>query len=427
MVTKCLRKGLRYRNRRNLLMSPQRSEVEIKRDAEESTSGKRKRAEGHVLPHKVITPRRSCKIIGRPTKTLESCSNGSLQGEDKAMFPLLEFRSDHSPPPIRRRLKLENANSPGENLETYKHESLPYMAMTGRNVSNESSFSPTKHVDKNNGSQCKVASNENENELRVVDSNIPPQDSVCSGSVSDTFPRTNQKQLHDVAGDVSDLMEKILGRQKSILESRRNTRFTRLAVSSSVASGKFKKNPRTVASNVHGLTAQEALRKNWNDQLILLRRLKPDFFNSEEARMSSTDPIEMGSTAYSKLPVSDNINADIYRVYKICYEPRMRDGFSRGSYAQFLVAVGQFARLCFVLRKVELEKLCEPGALSSQGTNLDVVKIFLNYFDIRASPSTVMGKAVHLKKFFQCAASFKASFSGDPKSCTTDVVLLYLS
>lgn len=176
-----------------------------------------------------------------------------------------------------------------------------------------------------------------------------------------------------------------------------------------------------------GFDVQHEIRKNWAEQLDILRRMKPEFFKSEEAKMAIFAFSESGTANYEKLPPSHKNNADVCRVYEVCFEARIRNGFSKGSYVQFLVAIGQFARLCVAHNKLDITDLCEPGALFLQGRDLNIVRIFLNYFDIKGSASTVMSKAAHLKKFLQFAASSDACCTSNSSSSSIPLVIQYLT
>lgn len=79
--------------------------------------------------------------------------------------------------------------------------------------------------------------------------------------------------------------------------------------------------------------------------------------------MCLSEPIVRGRSAYARFPISHQNNLDIQRVYEFECKRKIRDGGSKGSHDQFLVAIGLFARLCVVLRKVRLEELCESGRL----------------------------------------------------------------
>lgn len=140
------------------------------------------------------------------------------------------------------------------------------------------------------------------------------------------------------------------------------------------------KNNQYRRSKTVGVKGPEEIRENWAQEVEILTRSKPDFFTSDEAKMKSSSPIGTSAAAYSKLLLSQSNNSDILKVHQIEYEARMRDGLSKEPYQQFLVVVGQFARLCVVLKRIEIMEICESAALLSQCEDLDVLKVFINYF-----------------------------------------------
>lgn len=78
---------------------------------------------------------------------------------------------------------------------------------------------------------------------------------------------------------------------------------------------------------------------------------------------------------------------------------------SRGSYDEFQVTVGQYARLSIALNPLEIEQICERGKLFLQTVILDAIEVLINYFGIRTSASSVMWKAAHLKELVIFARS----------------------
>lgn len=220
--------------------------------------------------------------------------------------------------------------------------------------------------------------------------------------------------------DGNDVIRELLSKQTAILDARRHVLLPRgFNATHRILPFSATNIKRSITKKRSSIGGQAGIRDNWRTDLQLLNRIKPNFFTSSEARMEISDRVKTGCTAYERLPISHENNADIQKIFQASFEPQIKDGASNGSYIQFLVAIGQFARLSVVLNKINAAALCEPGALWRQASNIDLLKIFLNYFDIRGSPSTVMGKAAHLKKLLQlsCIENDKSACIASSESC----------
>lgn len=151
------------------------------------------------------------------------------------------------------------------------------------------------------------------------------------------------------------------------------------------------------------LSKADRIRAHWNEYLKHMHITDPDFFRSEEAQMKETEKVAKGKAAYLGLQVNHENNHDIDEVYMMFYKCRNDVGGTGAAYQQFCSAIGQFLRFAVVCGVAEVDTVCEMGITFECVTNHEVAVAFLNYFDVRASVSTVLTKALHLKKLLHYA------------------------
>ena len=139
-----------------------------------------------------------------------------------------------------------------------------------------------------------------------------------------------------------------------------------------------------------------------------LQSERPDFFTSEEATLEDESRAVKGKSAYSALPVCQFNNADIQEIYVTEYDRKVRNGGSHSSFLQMLTVVRQFLRLDIVLGFTLVSQTSEPGTLYRAVCDRESLDVFHNYYDVKGSCTTVMTKALHLRKVCEYA---KKSFS----------------
>lgn len=210
----------------------------------------------------------------------------------------------------------------------------------------------------------------------TVQNSEPDEEVEVSYSAEASSDGDNASNVLEV-NSLSTPAKALLERQDSILNSRRHVCLPGFP-GRYVTTQKAKLLPRKKESRMYtnGLSSQEMIQIDWSEEVKLLKRMKPNFSMSDEAKMVSSETIRNGIIPYARLPLSNFNTADIKRAYDVNYDPRIEDGASRGSYIQFLAAIGQFARLRVMLGKTTLESFCEPEVLYLQATDLEIVKTF---------------------------------------------------
>lgn len=193
----------------------------------------------------------------------------------------------------------------------------------------------------------------------------------------------------------------MLDQQHSFLETRRvSTRYVsrqRTRFSRKINYGGKKVSLEN--DNVAPQSRPERIRSQWQEYLSTLQRMQPLFFSCAQATMKESTPSTKGKSTYDGLRVHEGNNHDVAQVYDSEYRAKTHAGSSGASYRQFCSAVGQFLRCSVVFGRSNVSMLCEEGESYRTLTNHDVVRAFLNYFDIRASHSSCLTKSLHLKKF----------------------------
>ena len=149
-----------------------------------------------------------------------------------------------------------------------------------------------------------------------------------------------------------------------------------------------------------------SIRKNWKQDLRILHRERPNFFTSQEATLEDESPAIKGKPAYSALPLTQFNNADVQEIFVTEYDRKARNGSSSNSFAQLLTVAGQYLRLHIVLGHTDVNKCWEPGRLYKAVCDRESIDIFLNYYDAKGQCTTVMTKALHLRKMAEYAKTF---------------------
>lgn len=121
-----------------------------------------------------------------------------------------------------------------------------------------------------------------------------------------------------------------------------------------------------------------------------------------------------GRPAYAGLHVNRDNNNDVDEDYMMFYESKNDVGASSGAFDQFCCVIGQYLRFAVVCGVADVNKLSDTGMTFAAITHLTAVVAFLTYFDVRGTVSTVLTKALHLKKaFFYAKMYFRRSCQSD--------------
>jgi hypothetical protein len=90
----------------------------------------------------------------------------------------------------------------------------------------------------------------------------------------------------------------------------------------------------------------------------------------------------------------------------ICFESNIRYGQPRGTYDQFKSAAGQYLRTYLSFYTERALEVCKPGGLFSCVADFRLIRAFIGQYQVRASATTVMGKALHLLRLADEAISY---------------------
>ena len=149
-----------------------------------------------------------------------------------------------------------------------------------------------------------------------------------------------------------------------------------------------------------------SIQEAWVEDLRKLHRAQPDFFTSREATLEDESVAIKGKPAYSALPLTQFNNSDVQEIFMTEYDRKVRNGGSLSSFLQMVTVAGQFLRLHIVLGYTNVKTCCEPGSLYRAVCDRESIDIFLNYYDAKGQCTTVMTKALHLRKMAEYAKVF---------------------
>ena len=133
-----------------------------------------------------------------------------------------------------------------------------------------------------------------------------------------------------------------------------------------------------------------------------------------------------GQRPYLGLALSVRNNADLEAIFKSKYEAKYVRGQPITTFHQLRACIGQFARFSVVFRVLRKKEVCESGALFKAVGRLALVKLFLSNFQLRASSSTVLCKAMHLKTLSIHAESYFIGKGEERPAANAAVVTEYL-
>jgi hypothetical protein len=137
-----------------------------------------------------------------------------------------------------------------------------------------------------------------------------------------------------------------------------------------------------------------------------LRTLPKETFESMEALNSRAEKAVRGKPLFSGIRVDEENCSDVQRVYRLCFESKIGLGQPRGTYDQFRSAAGQYLRTYLSFRTDRALEICKPGGLFTCVADFKLIRAFIGQYQVRASATTVMGKALHLRRLADEAISY---------------------
>ena len=145
------------------------------------------------------------------------------------------------------------------------------------------------------------------------------------------------------------------------------------------------------------------MKQHWENYL---ETLSTSFFNSREARLEHSERVTKGRPAYQGVLVTPQNNPDMKCIYEISWKSREDLGQPMGTFEQFRVVVGQYARFAIASGMFRPSQLCKKGTLCDALCSLPAVQAFIRYFEIRSAAGTVMNKAFHLLRLARYATTY---------------------
>lgn len=146
-----------------------------------------------------------------------------------------------------------------------------------------------------------------------------------------------------------------------------------------------------------------AIQKSWLHDMNKLRRLKPDFFSSRQATLRDDSKTTKGIALYEGIPLNQFNNSDVQSIFLMEYERKTKCGGSYSSFLQLTTVAGQFMRLRVVRKLSFLNVLHKNGEMFRAVCDRETVDLFLDHYDAKSQCTTVMTKALHLKKIAEHA------------------------
>jgi hypothetical protein len=196
--------------------------------------------------------------------------------------------------------------------------------------------------------------------------------------------------------DVMDLDELIRRQQESVSRRRRGSVLA-------IALSYHRACHRDADGRGPGKKKVWTLEEMWTQYI---RTLPKTFFRSNEALMNRAESAIRGKPLFSGLRVDEENSSDMRRVYHLCFESKIRLGQPRGTYDQFRCAVGQYLRTYLSLHTDKVRMAFSPGRLFEAVAEFRLVRAFIGQYQVRASATTVMGKAMHLRRLADEGVSY---------------------
>jgi hypothetical protein len=205
----------------------------------------------------------------------------------------------------------------------------------------------------------------------------------------------------NVVDDPLDLDE-LLRLQQETLTHRRSSQASRYRLNSAVGKTARRKDGQSLGSR-HRLARVQSLSEKWAEYL---GTLPSTFLSSRDALANSLEGAVRGRPLFSGLHIDEYNNSDIQRVFRLCFESKIRLGQPKGTYDQFRSACGQYLRTYLSYYTSRARIACESGELFKAIGDLRLVRAFIGQYQVRASATTVTGKAMHLRRLADEAISY---------------------
>jgi hypothetical protein len=205
----------------------------------------------------------------------------------------------------------------------------------------------------------------------------------------------------NVAEDPLDLDE-LLRLQQETLTHRRSSQISRYRLNSAVGMTARRKHGQSLGSR-HRLARVQSLSEKWAEYL---GTLPATFFSSREALGNNLEGAVRGRPLFSGVHIDECNNSDMQRVFRLCFESKIRLGQPTGTYDQFRSACGQYLRTYLSYYTSRARLACESGELFKAIEDLRLVRAFIGQYQVRASATTVTGKAMHLRRLADEAISY---------------------
>jgi hypothetical protein len=213
---------------------------------------------------------------------------------------------------------------------------------------------------------------------------------------------------HELAGndsndeDNSFKLDELLKFQQETLTGRRSSQTNRFHLNKD--SEMSRRHGNEVNRNIRGrVTRVKSLSEKWKEYIMSLPRT---FFSSREAFKNNSEAAVPGKPLFSGLHIDEFNNADMQRIFRLCFEPKIRLGQPKGTYNQFRSACGQYLRSYISFHPHRAETVFESGELFKAIEDLRLVRAFIGQYQVRASATTVTGKATHLRRLADEAISY---------------------
>jgi hypothetical protein len=126
--------------------------------------------------------------------------------------------------------------------------------------------------------------------------------------------------------------------------------------------------------------------------------LPATFFSTRNALGKNSEGARLGKALFSGQCIDEYNISDMQRVYGLCFESKIKFGQLNGTYDQFRSACDQHLRtnLSYYTGRAQLAH--ESGELFQAIEDLKLVRAFIGTYQVRASATTVTGKAMHLRR-----------------------------
>ena len=165
------------------------------------------------------------------------------------------------------------------------------------------------------------------------------------------------------------------------------------------------------------------IKQHWE---VYLEKLSTSFFNLREARLEQSEQATKGKPAYQGVSVTPQNNPDMKCIYEISWKSREYLGQPMGTFEQFRVVFGQYARSAIASGMFRPSQLYKKGILCDALCRLPAVRAFIRYFEIRSVAGTVMNKAFHFLLLARYATIYFTERNGSVQQSQILNIIEYL-